>query len=32
MQKKIGLLFFWITLTALAGLGIWLSDKNDCGR
>lgn len=31
MNKKIGLLLFWIILTALAGLGIWLSDKNDCG-
>lgn len=31
MSRKIGLLFFWIVLTALAGLGIWLFDKNDCG-
>ncbi len=31
MGRKIGLLVFWIVLTALAGLGIWLFDKNDCG-
>ncbi len=31
MNRKIGLLFFWIVLTALAGLGIWVFDKNDCG-
>lgn len=31
MGRKIGLLIFWTVLTALAGLGIWLFDKNDCG-
>ena len=31
MGRKIGLLVFWIVLTALAGLGIWLFDKIDCG-
>lgn len=31
MGRKIGLLIFWSVLTALAGLGIWLFDKNDCG-
>lgn len=31
MDRKIGSLIFWTVLTVLAGFGIWLFGKNDCG-